>query len=298
MKKEGVWSSLIPKMDGIRSMEGKTCVITGASSGIGKVSAEQLASMGARVVMVCRNEGRGERAKAEVEAKSRSKSVELMLADLASFESVRAFAQRYGESHDSLHVLLNNAGVARLRRSLTVDGFETTFQVNYLSPFLLTNLLLPLLKRSAPSRIVNVSSVAHYGGHIDFSDLQLEKGYRVMRAYSQSKLAMVLFTHELARRLEGSGVTANCLHPGAVATNIWGNALGPVSFLGRVTRLFLSSPEKGAKTQIHLASSPEVEAVSGEYFESKGKKRSSTESYDQVLAETLWDASAAMVGLS
>jgi len=279
-------------------MEGRTCVITGASSGIGKVSAERLASMGASVIMVCHSRVRGERAKSEVETKSGSRLVELMLVDLASFDSVRAFAKRYGENHDSLHVLLNNAGVARLRRSLTVDGFETTFQVNYLSPFLLTNLLLPLLKRSAPSRIVSVSSTAHYGGHIDLGDLQLERGYGVMRAYSQSKLAQVFFTHELARRLEGMGVTANCLHPGTVATNIWGNALGPASFLGKVTRLFLLSPEKGAKTQVYLASSPEVEAVSGEYFEPDGKKRSSAESYNQALAERLWDASAALVGLS
>jgi NAD(P)-dependent dehydrogenase (short-subunit alcohol dehydrogenase family) len=300
LKKEGIGSDLIPKMDGAgaRPMEGRTCVVTGASSGIGKVSAERLASMGASVVMVCRNRGRGERAKAEVDVRSGSRSVELMLADLASLDSVRAFARQFEESHGSLHVLLNNAGVVRLRRSLTADGFETTFQVNYLSPFLLTNLLLPLLKRSAPSRIVNVSSASHYGSRIDLSDLQLERGYGVMRAYSQSKLALVLFTYELARRLEGTGVTANCLHPGAVATNIWGNALGPASFLGKVTRLFLLSPEKGAKTQVYLASSPEVQTVSGEYFEPGGRKKSSTESYDQALAERLWDASAAMVGLS
>ena len=230
--------------------------------------------------------------------KSGSRLVELMLADLASLDSVRAFAKCYGESHDSLRVLLNNAGVARLRRSLTVDGVETTFQVNYLSPFLLTNLLLPLLKRSAPSRIVNVSSVSHYGGHIDLGDLQFERGYRVMRAYSRSKLAQVLFTHELARRLEGTGVTANCLHPGTVATNIWGGTLGRASFLGKVTRLFLPSPEKGASTQVYLASSPEVEEVSGEYFEPDGKKRSSAESYDEALAKRLWDASAVMVGIN
>jgi NAD(P)-dependent dehydrogenase (short-subunit alcohol dehydrogenase family) len=281
----------------VRSMGGKTCVITGASSGIGKASAVQLASMGARVVMVCRSLERGERAKAEVEAKSGSRSVEVMLADLESLDSVREFARKYEESHDSLHVLLNNAGCVRLRRSVTADGFEATFQVNYLSPFILTNLLLPLLRRSAPSRIVNVSSAAHYGGHIDFSDLQLQKGYGVMRAYSGSKFALVLFTRELARRLEGTGVTVNSLHPGTVATNIWGSALGPASFLGKVARLFLISPEKGARTQVYLASSPEVEGVSGEYFESSAKKRSSDESYDQALAERLWDASAAMVGL-
>ncbi len=278
----------------VHSMEGKTCVITGANSGIGRASAEQLAGMGARVVMVCRSRKKGERAKAEVEKKSGSSSVELMVADLASLDSVSKFAHEYQESHDSLYVLLNNAGVARIRRSLTVDGFETTFQVNYLSHFLLTNLLLPLLKRSAPSRIVNVSSVAHYGGHINFEDLQLERGYGVMRAYSQSKLAQVLFTRELARRLQGTGVTANCLHPGAVATNIWGNPLGPASFLGKVTRLFMLSPEKGAETQVFLASSLDVGGASGEYFERKREKRSSAESYDATLAGRLWTASAAM----
>jgi NAD(P)-dependent dehydrogenase (short-subunit alcohol dehydrogenase family) len=279
-------------------IEGKTCVVTGASSGIGKASAEQLASMGANVVMVCRSPEKGDRAKAEVERKSGSKSVELMHADLASLASVRTFAQEYFQNHDSLDVLLNNAGVARPLRSLTVDGFETTFQVNYLSAFLLTNLLLPILKKSAPSRIVNVSSVAHYGGHINFEDPQMERGYGVMRAYSQSKLALVLFTHELARRLEGTGVTANCLHPGAVATNIWGEWLGPAAFLGKITRLFMLSPEKGAKTQVYLAASPEVRGVSGEYFEFHGRKQSSVESYDQGLAERLWDKSAKMVGLS
>ena len=280
-----------------RPIDGKTCIITGASSGIGKASAEQLAAMGAHVVMVCRSQEKGERAKAEVEAKSGSKSVELMSADLASLASVRAFAEAYAKSHDSLHVLLNNAGVARPLRSLTIDGFETTFQVNYLSHFLLTNLLLPILKKDAPSRIVNVSSVAHYGGHLNFEDLQMEKGYGVMRAYSQSKLALVLFTHELARRLQGTGVTANCLHPGAVATNIWGDWLGPAAFLGKVTRLFMLSPEKGAKTQVYLSSSPDVEGVSGEYFEFHGKKESSAESYDRGLAERLWDDSVKMVGL-
>ncbi|HEY6282965.1 MAG TPA: SDR family oxidoreductase, partial [Nitrososphaerales archaeon] len=264
-----------------RPIDGKTCIITGASSGIGKASAEQLASMGAHVVMVCRDQEKGERAKAEVETKSGSKSVELKHADLASLASVRVFAEEFAKNHDSLHILLNNAGVARPFRSLTIDGFEITFQVNYLSHFLLTNTLLPMLKKSAPSRIISVSSVAHYGGHLDFDDLQMKKGYGVMRAYSQSKLALVLFTHELARRLRGTGVTANSLHPGAVATNIWGDWLGPAAFLGKVTRLFMLSPEKGAKTQVYLASSSDVEGVSGEYFEFRGKKESSPESYDQ-----------------
>jgi NAD(P)-dependent dehydrogenase (short-subunit alcohol dehydrogenase family) len=280
-----------------RPIEGKTCIITGASSGIGKASAEQLASMGAKVVMVCRSQERGEKAKREVETKSGNKSVELMHADFASLASVHAFAEEFAKNHDSLHVLLNNAGVARPLRSQTSDGFETTFEVNYLSHFLLTNLLLPILKKSAPSRIINVSSVAHYGGHLNFDDLQMKKGYGVMRAYSQSKLALVLFTHELARRLQGTGVTANCLHPGAVATNIWGDWLGPAAFIGKVTRLFMLSPGKGARTQVYLASSADVEGVSGEYFEFHGRKESSPESYNQGLAERLWDASAKMVGL-
>lgn len=279
------------------SMEGRVCLITGASSGIGKASAEQLASMGAYVVMVCRGREKGERAKADVEAKSGSRSVELMLADLTSFDSVRALSREYQETHDSLHVLINNAGVALLRRAVTNDDLEETFQVNYLSPFLLTNLLIPLLKRSAPSRIVNVSSVGHYGGHINFDDLQMEKDYAVMRAYSQSKLGLILFTHELAKRLEGTGVTANSLHPGAVATDIWGRSLGPAAFLGKVTRLFMVSPEKGARTQVYLASSPEVEGVSGEYFDSNHMKRSSAESYDQAVAQRLWDVSASLVGI-
>ena len=278
-------------------MEGRVCLITGASSGIGKASAEQLASMGAYVVMVCRGREKGERAKADVEAKSGSRSVELMLADLTSFDSVRALSREYQETHDSLHVLINNAGVALLRRAVTNDDLEETFQVNYLSPFLLTNLLIPLLKRSAPSRIVNVSSVGHYGGHINFDDLQMEKDYAVMRAYSQSKLGLILFTHELAKRLEGTGVTANSLHPGAVATDIWGRSLGPAAFLGKVTRLFMVSPEKGARTQVYLASSPEVEGVSGEYFDSNHMKRSSAESYDQAVAQRLWDVSASLVGI-
>jgi len=278
-------------------MAQKVCMITGANSGIGKETAEKLAELGAIVVMVCRSKERGEKAMAEIKKRSHSESVELLLADLASLDSVRALAKEFQEKHDALHVLVNNAGVARVRRSTTVDGFETTFQVDYLSHYLLTNLLLQSLKKSAPSRIINVSSVSHYGGHLNFDDIQMKRGYGVMRAYSQAKLAQVLFTYELSRRLQGTGVTANCLHPGAVATNMWGRPMGPFSFLGKIARLFLISPEKGAETPVYLASSPEVEGASGKYYEQKRNKESSAESYDMASAQRLWKESEKMTGL-
>jgi len=281
-----------------RPMARRVCIVTGANSGIGKETAEKLAELGATVVMVCRNRERGEKAAADIKARSRNDAVEVLLADLASLASVRSLAKELGKRHDSLHVLVNNAGIARVRRSETVDGFESTFQVNYLSHFLLTNLLLDTLRESTPSRIVNVSSVSHFGGRMNFDDLQMKKGYWVMRAYSQSKLAQVLFTYELSRRLEGTGVTVNCLHPGAVATNIWRNYLGPFAFLGSVSRLLLISPQQGARTPVYLSSSPEVEGVTGKYFEQEREKRSSDVSYDRALAERLWDASEKMVASS
>jgi NAD(P)-dependent dehydrogenase (short-subunit alcohol dehydrogenase family) len=278
-------------------MVGKVCMVTGANSGIGKATAEGLARLGASVVMVCRDRGRGESAKREIEASIRGCSVELMLCDLASLESVRSFAKEFARTHSSLHVLLNNAGVVSLRRSTTVDGFEATFQVNYLSHFLLTNLLLDLLQRSAPSRIVNVSSGAHFGGSIDLDDLRMTRGYGVMKAYSRSKLAQVLFTYELARRLAGTGVTVNCLHPGAIATALFGRPMGSASFVAKGFRLFMPGPEQGAKTSIYLASSPEVEGVTGKYFDRMREKRSSVASYDEGLARRLWAANESMTGL-
>ena len=279
-------------------MNQKICLVTGASSGIGKETAEGLAELGATVVMVCRSRKRGDDALADIRRRSGSNSVELLLADFASLDSVRTLAKEFVQKHDSLDVLVNNAGVAMLRRSVTVDGFETTFQVDYLSHFLLTNLLLDELKRCAPSRIVNVSSASHYGGHMNLDDLQMKNRYGVMKAYSRAKLAQVLFTYELSRRLEGTGVTANCLHPGAVATNIWSRPLGPFSFLGKISRLFLISPKAGAETPVYLASSPEVEGVTGRYFEKKREKKSSAESYDRNLAEKLWTESSRMTGLA
>ena len=278
-------------------MDGRVCMVTGASSGIGKETAEKLAERGARVVMVCRNRDKGGEALADIKKRSRNDFVELLIADFTSLASVRELVKAFEGGHDALHVLVNNAGVAQVRRSVTGDGFETTFQVDFLSHFLLTNLLLDVLKKSSPSRIVNVSSVGHFGGHIDFDDLQTERGYGVMKAYSRAKLAQVLFTYELARKLGGTGVTVNCLHPGAVATNIWGASLGPLSFVGKATKLFMMSPAKGAQTSVYLASSPEVDGVTGKYFDDKREEKSSAESYDEAVAKRLWEVSARMVGL-
>ena len=276
----------------------RVCMVTGASSGIGKETAGKLAELGATVVMVCRSKERGERAMADVRGRSHNDSVELLLADFASLDSVRALAEAFLKNHDTLHVLINNAGLVRLRRSVTVDGFEVTFQVDYLSHFLLTNLLLGVLKRSAPSRIVNVSSVSHYRGHVDFDDLQMERGYGVMRAYSRAKLADGLFTYELSRKLEGTGVTANCLHPGSVATTMATKPLGPLSFVWKALRPFLLSPREGAESPVYLATAPELERETGKYFDRMIERRSSADSYDRAAAERLWKESERLAGIS
>src|ERR671912_2543455 len=201
------------------AMDDKVCMITGATSGIGKATVMGLASIGASVVMVGRDRGRGEAALAEIKEGSSNASVDLMLADLSSQQEIHRLADEFKEAYPRVDVLINNAGEIRSKRVTTADGLEMTFAVNHLAYFLLTNLLLDLLMASAPSRIVNVSSGDHSNGAIDFDDLQGQKGYKGARAYSQSKLANVLFTYELARRLKGTGITANCLHPGVVRTN-------------------------------------------------------------------------------
>jgi NAD(P)-dependent dehydrogenase (short-subunit alcohol dehydrogenase family) len=281
------------------SMQGKVCIVTGANSGIGKATTLGLAQMGATVVMVCRNQIKGEEAQNEIKEQSGNDAIDLMLADLSSQESIRQLAENFQQHYQQLHVLINNAGVVNLTRRETGDGFEMEFAVNYLAPFLLTNLLLDKLKASAPARIVNVSSESHQSGYIKMDDLQSEKKYRFMRAYGQSKLALVLFTYELARRLQGTGVTANCLHPGFVATNIGQNGVGSV---GRsITKFIFSrlgiSPEEGAKTSIYLASSPEIEGVTGKYFVKSIPVRSAPISYDETLQRQLWEASAKLVNL-
>ncbi len=278
-------------------MAGRVCVVTGANSGIGKATAMGLAEMGATVILVCRSKEKGEAALSEIRGKSGNNSLDLMLADMSSMRSVRQLASEFRRKYDRLHVLVNNAGLFMFTRTTTGDRLETTFEVDYLSHFLLTGLLIDLLKASAPSRLVEVSSVAHYNGHIDFDDLQGEKGYGGWKAYSQAKLAQVLFTYELARRLKGTGVTANCLHPGAVATNIWSRPLGRAGFIMKLLRLFMMGPEGGAKTPIYLASSPDVEGVSGKYFTNKKEKESSKESNDEQVARRLWLVSEELTGL-
>src|SRR6266849_3255526 len=268
------------------SMQGKICMVTGANSGIGKATALARAQMGATVVMVCRDRARGEEAKSEITTKSRNNAVDLLQADLSSQQSIRQLVENFQHHYTHLHVLINNAGAAFPVRRESVDGLEMTFAVNYLAPFLLTNLLLDVLKASAPARIVNVSSAVQASGYIQMDDLQAEKHYR--SAYGQSKLAEVLFTYELARRLQGTGVTANCLHPGFVATNFGQSGRGPVihtavKFISR----FGISPEEGAKTSIYLASSPEVEGVTGKYFVKSIPKRSASISYDESQRATI-----------
>jgi retinol dehydrogenase-14 len=280
------------------AMDGKVCLITGATSGIGKATAMELANMGASVVMVARDRDRGEAALAEVKEGSANASVDLMLADLSSQEEIRRLADEFKEAHPRLDVLINNAGVIRSKRVTSADGIEMTFAVNHLAHFLLTNLLLELLKATAPSRIVNVSSGEQRNGTIDFDDLQGEKGYKTAKAYGQSKLANVLFTYELARRLEGTGVSANCLHPGAgVRTNLGSGVSGVFGLTVRALRPLMKSPEKGAETSIYLASSAEVEGLSGGYFVKKAEARSSDVSHDERIARRLWEASAELTNL-
>ena len=271
------------------NIQGKVAIVTGANSGIGRVTAEGLALRGASVVMVCRDRARGAAAQSEIKATSGNDSVELMICDMASQKSIRAFAEEFKRTHDRLDVLVNNAGVYIRKRTVTEDGIETTFAVNHLAYFLLTESLLDLIERSGPARIINVASDAHAYGRIDFDNLQGEKKYSGMRAYANSKLANILFTYELARRLKSARVTANCLHPGAVATNIFRSLPKPIEALIKLVTL---SPEKGAETSIYLASSPEVEGLTGKYFVKKTATKSSSESYNEEVARRLWDESA------
>jgi NAD(P)-dependent dehydrogenase (short-subunit alcohol dehydrogenase family) len=282
-------------------MDGRVCMITGANSGIGKATAVGLARMGASVVMVCRDRARGEAAMSEIKAVSGNQNVDLLLADLSSQASVRQLAQDFKARYSRLHVLINNAGIALGKRSVTTDGIETVFAVNYLAPFLLTHLLLDVLKASAPARVVNVAGDYHRRASINFDDLMSEQNYSRLRANNQAKLALILFTYELARRLDGTGVTANCLHPGAVATDALSkdpdtSALARLMY--KLVKPFFLSPEKGAETSIYLASAPQVAQVTGQYFIKKAPVPSSPESYDVAIARRLWAVSAELTGLT
>ncbi len=273
-------------------MNGKICMVTGANAGIGKVTARELAKMGAHVVMVCRSAERGEAAKKEV-TQTATGQVDLMIADLSSQASIRALAATYLEKYDRLDVLINNAGVLFMERSESVDGLEMTFALNHMGYFLLTDLLLDKIKASAPARIVNVSSMAHSRGAINFDDLQAEQKFGGMDVYSSSKLANILFTTELARRLDGTDVTANSLHPGFVRSNFGDNNGRLMKIVMPIAKLFAINTDKGAETSIYLASSPEVEGVTGLYFVKKKAVTPSEAAQETAVAERLWQVSEA-----
>lgn len=274
-------------------MANRVCLITGATSGIGRATALALAQQGAELVLLCRDRGKGGETAAAARAAGAG-AVDLLLADLGRQAEVRRAAAEFLASGRPLHVLINNAGVVNLQRTLTPDGIEATFAVNHLAYFLLTTLLLDRLRASAPARIVNVASEAHKLGTLDFADLQNERRYRVMNVYGQSKLANILFTAELARRLEGSGVTANSLHPGAVATGLGtNNGVWARGFI-RLLRPFFRTPDDGAATSIYLATSPAVAGVSGRYFANCREKRPAAPARDPAAARRLWEISEEM----
>lgn len=278
-------------------MEGRVCLVTGATQGIGRETALGLARLGADVHLVSRDRARGEAVLAEVR-RSGGGSHSLFVADLASQAATRALAEEAKARLPRLHVLVNNAGAIFTERALSPDGIEMTLALNHLGYFLLTGLLVDRIRASAPARVVSVASAAHARGRMDFDDLQGERGYSAWKAYGQSKLANILFTRELARRLSGSGVTANCLHPGVVATGFGRNNSGPLSWGVRIAAPFFLSPARGARTSIYLASSPEVEGVTGEYFARCRVAEASNEARDDGTARRLWEESSRLTGLA
>jgi NAD(P)-dependent dehydrogenase (short-subunit alcohol dehydrogenase family) len=277
-------------------MSGKVCVVTGASSGIGKAASLVLAQFGAEIILVCRDKARGEAALAEVRAAATAGAARLEIADLSSLQEVRDLAGRLA-SLDGLDVLINNAGLVLGDHRITADGFEYTFALNHLAPFLLTNLLREKLAASAPARVITVSSSAHQAARLDLADLQLAGHFNGWRAYSNSKLANILFTTELARRLTGTGVTANCLHPGTVNTG-FGRDGSRVLRLGLdLGRRFLRTPGQGADTVVYLASSPDVEGATGGYYVRRKLRAPSRAAQDQATARRLWEISVELTGL-
>jgi retinol dehydrogenase-12 len=277
-------------------MDGRVCVVTGATSGIGKATAAALARLGAQVVLVARDRGRGEATAAEVAAAGASPP-RLEIADLASMAQVRALAGRLG-ALDRIDVLVNNAGLMAGQRRVTADGFDEVFAVNHLAPFLLTRLLLGQLTAAAPARVITVTSGAHAGARLDLDDPQLERGWDSWRAYANSKLANILFTRELARRLEGTGVTANCAHPGVVRTRFGREARLPMRAAVTLGRPFMLSPRRGADTIVYLATSPEVAGASGGYYVKRQRREPSAAARDDAAARRLWQLSEELTGLA
>uniref|UniRef100_UPI0037E73FDB retinol dehydrogenase 12 n=1 Tax=Semicossyphus pulcher TaxID=241346 RepID=UPI0037E73FDB len=283
-------------------LEGKTAVITGANTGIGKETSRDFARRGARVVMACRDLTRAEQAAEEIRQTTGNGNVVIRHLDLASLYSVRQFAKDFIDTEDRLDILINNAGVMMCPQGKTEDGFETHLAVNHLGHFLLTNLLLPKLKSSAPSRVVTVSSIAHKGGRIDFEDLFFDnRTYSPMESYKQSKLANVLFTRELARRGKGFGVSAFCLHPGVIFTDLGRHLQDSFPLLGVVltppSLVLMKTPREGCQTTLHCALTPGLEGLSGRYFSDCAEKKTAPEGRDDEVAKRLWEESARLVGL-
>ena len=280
-------------------MAGKSVLVTGGTGGIGKATAIGLAALGARVGITGRDPARTEAAAAGIRATPGSPAVDAFAADMSVQAGVRRLAAQVLDTYPRLDVLVNNVGGFWAHRHVTADGLERTFALNHLAPFLLTSLLLDRLTASAPARIVTVSSGAHARGRIDFDDLQGERNYSGQRAYSQSKLASVMFTYELARRLEGTGVTATVLHPGVVRTSFGAeDQAAHMAVMIRVARLVMKTPAQGAGTSIYLASSPEVEGITGRYYADCKPKTSSKASYDTTAAARLWQASTDLAGMT
>jgi len=279
-----------------QSIQGKTVLVSGATNGIGFVAARELARMGAETVLVSRSAEKCAAAVTQIKKETGNQQVEFIAADLSTKAGVKHAADEFKRQHTRLDVLLNNAGAVFMSRQVSADGIEMTLALNHLNYFYLTSLLLDVLKASSPARVVNVSSAAHRGGKINFADIQLEHGYSGMGAYSQSKMANVLFTYELARRLAGSGVTSNALHPGFVDTGFAKNNGGLVKFAMGLLKPMQKKVDDGARTSIYLASSPQVEAVSSKYFDDCKSIESDPLSYDQAVAEKLWQVSLDLLG--
>ncbi|MCC6645619.1 MAG: SDR family oxidoreductase [Polyangiaceae bacterium] len=270
------------------SLSGKVALVTGANVGIGKETAVALARAGARTLIACRDATKGAAAVDEIKRRSGNEQVELVSADFASFARTRAFGDEVRARVDRLHVLVNNAGLMLTSRALTEDGHETMFQTNHLGYFLTTHLLLPLLRAAGSARVVNVASAAHRGQRLELDDLDSERSFSPLGTYGRSKLCNVYFTYELAERLRGEPVTVNCLHPGVVGTDFGQKERGIFRALVRLAHPFMMTPEAGAATQIHLATSPEVEGVTGQYFDKKRAVKSSRASYDVEVRRALW----------
>lgn len=277
-------------------MQGRTCLITGATNGIGYEAALGLAQMGAKVLLCGRDAGRLKTAVDGIRATTHSENVVGYLADFSDLTAVKTMAKAIRADHKSIDVLINNAGGMRQHRTVTEQGFETTWGLNHLAPFLLTAELLPLLQAGQSPRIVNLASTAQFGASIDFDDLQGEKTYRMWKAYKQSKLANVMFTYTLAQRLAGQGISVNCVHPGVVATGFAAGISTMARLLAPIINLFLISAKQGAQTSIYAASSPEVEGVTGKYFDKKKPATSDPAADDLAVRERLWQVSVEQTG--